>query len=136
MSVRIISTRYQAAGGTTGQVDTYFDRIVKYIPADIVSAWVAAKALIESSALASKNSVFWICFGAATILTAILTLKRTGKPPAVTQTLIATGAFIVWGIALGEPFTSLLGAARQTLYGGLLLIFYTLVVGLVVPKEG
>jgi hypothetical protein len=112
---------------------------VKYIPADVVSAWVAGKALIEGAAVASKNSVFWVCFVVAAILTAIWTLKRTaqpGKPPAVTQMLVATGAFIVWGIALGEPFTSLLGAPKQALYGGLLLIFYTLIAALIVPKEG
>lgn len=139
MTVRIITTQYQAADAAGSEVDTYSARILKYIPADIVSAWVAAKALIESAAAASKNTVLWVCFVAAVILTALWTLKRTrvpGKPPAITQTVVATGAFIVWAIALGEPFSSLLGRAQQALYGGLLLIFYTLVVGAITPKEG
>jgi hypothetical protein len=65
-------------------------------------------------------------------------LKRTaipGKPPAVTQALISTGAFAVWSFALGEPFATWLGGQQQSLYGSLLLIFYTLIVGLIVPKS-
>ena len=124
MTLRIRSTQYQAAGGTGSDVDTYSDRIVKYIPADVVSAWVAIKALVAA---------------AAVVVAAVATLKRTsapGKPAAITQTAIATGAFIVWVIALGEPFASLLGAPQQSLYGGLLLIFYTIIAGLITPKEG
>ena len=37
-------------------------------------------------------------------------------------------------LALGEPFTSLLGAANQSLYGSLLLIFYTVLTALVVTN--
>jgi len=139
MISRIVTNQYQVADAAGHEVDTYFDRVVKYIPAEIVSAWVAIKALVEASAAASKYTVLWVCFVAAALLTALWTLKRTalpGKPPAITQTLVATGAFIVWAVALGEPFSSLLGLAQQSLYGGLLLIFYTLAVGLVTPKEG
>src|SRR5215470_8471890 len=138
MSRRIVSTKLEAAG-TAQQIDTFSDRLIKYIPADIVSAWVAAKGLVESSAISSKQVVLWVCFGVGVVLTALWTLKQTampGKKPAVTQTIIVTGAFIVWTIALGEPFSTLLGSTEQALYGSLLLIFYTLLVGLIVPKEG
>ncbi|SRR6266446_2866009 len=134
---RIITEKLQAAGVTPG-VDTFFDKVVKYVPVEIVSAWVAVKGLIAAAATQSKQSVLWICFGVGVVLTALYMLKQTaepGKPPAITQTAIATGAFIVWVFALGEPFASLLGAANQALYGSLLLIFYTLAVGLITPKE-
>ena len=134
---RIRTTKFEAAGGAPG-VDTFFDRVAKYIPAEIVSAWVAAKGVIEAAATQSKQIVLWICFGLGVVLTALYMLKQTavpGKPPAITQTLIATGAFVVWVIALGEPFSSLLGQSEQALYGSLLLIFYTLAVGLITPKE-
>jgi hypothetical protein len=49
---------------------------------------------------------------------------------------VSTGAFIVWAIALGEPFSTLLGKTEQALYGSLLLILYTMVVGLITPREG
>jgi len=134
---RIVTSKYQAKGGPP-DVDTFFDRVVKYIPTEIVSAWVAVKGLVAAAAVQSKELILWICFGVGVILTALYMLKRTaqpGQPPAVTQTAIATGAFIVWVFALGEPFTSLLGAAQQGLIGSLLLIGYTLVAGLIIPKE-
>jgi hypothetical protein len=134
---RILTEKLQAAG-VAPEVDTFFDRVVKYIPAEIVSAWVAVKGLIEAAATQSKQTVLWICLAVGVVFTALYMLKKTavpGKPPAIAQTAIATGAFIVWVLALGEPFASWLGAANQALYGSLFLIFYTLAVGLITPKE-
>jgi hypothetical protein len=76
-------------------------------------------------------------FAAATVLTPIWTWRQTQeeeKPTAYTQIAIATGAFVVWVFALGGPFASL--DFYSPLYGSLLLIFYTLIVGLVNPPEG
>jgi hypothetical protein len=136
--VRRIVTEELQTSGQTDKVDTFFDKVVKYIPTDIVSAWVAVKGVVDAAAMASKNSVMWVCFVAFVVLTALWTLKQTavpGKPPAVTQTAVSTVAFVVWAVALGEPFAGLLGPQNQSLYGSLLLIFFTLVVGLITPKE-
>jgi len=134
---RIVTEELQASG-LDSKVDTYFDKVVKYIPIDIVSAWVAIKGLVDAAASTSKNGLMWVCFAAFVVLTALWTLKQTSVPdksPAVTQTAVATVAFVVWAVALGEPFTSLLGQQNQSLYGSLLLIFFTLIVGLITPKE-
>jgi hypothetical protein len=45
-----------------------------------------------------------------------------------------TGAFVVWTVALGEPFASLFGQPNQSLFGSLLLIFYTVVIALFVKN--
>lgn len=123
------------APGRAG-VDTYFDKVVKYIPADIVGAWVAVTGLVSSASGIPRQTVLWIAFGVGLILTAMWTLKQTalpGRPPAITQSIISTGAFAVWVFALGGPFQDVPG---QPVYGSLLLILYTLVVALVNPKEG
>jgi len=136
MSRRIITTQYQVAGTGT-KIDTYFDRVIKYIPADIVGAWVAVTGLINSATNVPSATVFWIAFIIGGVLTAVWTLRQTRepkKPPAITQTMISTGAFIVWVIALGGPFATL--EFYRPLYGSLLLILYTLVVALVIPREG
>ena len=39
---RIVSTQLQAAGAST-RPDGFFDRIIKYIPSDIVAGWDAEK---------------------------------------------------------------------------------------------
>jgi len=136
MSRRIITAQLQAEGTGT-KIDTYYDRVVKYIPADIVGAWVAAMGIIESASNIPKNILLWIAFFFGVLLTAAWTLRQTAapkKPPAITQTIISTGAFIIWVIALGGPFATL--DFYRPLYGPLLLILYTLIVAVVVPREG
>jgi hypothetical protein len=138
MSRRIITEQLQANIPGT-KIDTYFDKIIKYIPADIVGAWVTVTGLIDidKGVNAPNQILLWIVFVVGTVLTAIWTLKQTSvkkKPPAITQTVISTGAFIVWVFALGGPFAKL--EFYRPLYGSLLLILYTLIVALINPPEG
>ncbi len=135
MGRRIITEQLQATFPGT-KVDTYFDKVIKYIPADIVGAWVAVTGLINSGSDVPREALLWIAFVTGIILTAIWTLKQTtvrGKPLAITQTAVSTGAFIIWVFALGDPFATL--AWYRPLYGSLLLILYTLIVALINPSE-
>jgi len=140
MSRRIITKQLQSQGGGVPP-DTYFDKVVKYIPADINAAWIFVSGLIKNDSSAPQASLLWATFVAGIILTALWTLKQTTlKPiqnslnrPAITQTVISTGAFMVWVFALGEPFSEL--GWYKPLYGSLMLVFYTLVVALVTPPE-
>ena len=136
MSRRIVTTRLENVQGTGTSVDTYFDKVIKYIPADIVGAWVAVTGLISSDGNAPQSLVLWIAFALGTVLTLLWTLKQTSAPkkkPAITQALISTGSFVVWVFALGGPFSTL--GFYRPIYGSLLLIFYTLSIGLVTPLE-
>jgi hypothetical protein len=136
MSRRIITSQFQVAGESV-KIDTYFDRVIKYIPTDIVGAWVAVMGLINGAANIPKGTILWIAFIFGVPLTAIWTLKQTAepkKPLAITQTMISTGSFIVWVFALGGPFATL--DFYRPVYGSLLLILYTLVIGRFVPQEG
>jgi hypothetical protein len=133
---RRITTKQLQANFPGTKVDTYFDKVVKYIPADIVGAWVAVTGLINSGSNIPRGALLWIAFAIGIILTAIWTLKQTtipGKPPAITQTAVSTGAFIIWVFALGDPFATL--EWYRPLYGSLFLILYTLIVALINPSE-
>jgi hypothetical protein len=135
MGRRIVSQSFQSAGAEVS-VDQYFDRLLKYIPGDVVGAWVASQGLIKSATDAPQTSLLWITFGVGVVFTAVWTLKQTSEPrkqSAITQTLISIGAFIVWVLALGGPFETL--EFYRPVYGSLLLIFYTLLVAIVVPSE-
>jgi hypothetical protein len=136
MSRRIVSVELQAAGRGP-QLDTYFDRVVKYIPVDIVSAWVFLSAAIEGTGEdVPKFLVLWILFTFFLPLTALWTWKHTSEPnlpPARTQIVVSVVAFIVWVIALGGPFKSIV--YYRNLYGSIILVLFTLVIGLLVPDD-
>jgi hypothetical protein len=135
MGRRIITTKLETT--SSSKVDTYFDKVVKYIPGDIVGAWVAVSGLISAGTDIPKTTLLWIAFVIGLVLTAIWTWKQTTerfKPTAITQILISAGAFIVWVFALGGPFATL--EFYRPLYGSLGLIFYTLLVALINPPEG
>jgi hypothetical protein len=137
MSRRIITTQYQSTNKEV-KIDGYFDRIIKYIPADIIGAWIATLGIVNGFAAPDtpKDTILWVAFAIGIIFTAIWTWKQTtepGKPIAKIQILISTGAFIVLVFALGEPFESL--SWYDPGYGTLSLIFYWLLVGLITPTE-
>ena len=132
MTRRIQTVAFQSKAG--GPVDTYFDRVVKYIPADIVSAWVVVIGIVKSAQGIPTNAVRWASFLFGVILTPFWTLKQThveGEAPAWLQAAVATAAFVVWVFALGDPFSSL-DFYRQV-YGSLALIAFTLLSGRIVP---
>lgn len=136
MGRRIVTTQLQATDGGA-PVDSYFDKVIKYIPADVVGAWVAISGIIKSaSEEVSKGTLLWIAFAVGMALTAAWTWKQTQEPDrrtAATQILISTAAFGVWVFALGGPFAELSWYAP--VHGSLLLIGFTLFAGLINPPE-
>lgn len=135
MSRRVVTTQLEGVGGQ--ELDTYFDKLLKYIPADIVGAWIAAAGLIESGAEGTQRKVLlWIAFLVGAPLAGAWTLRQTqapNRPPAYTQAALAVGSFVVWIFAIGGPFSTL--SWYDALYGSLVLILYTIVVGFVNPPE-
>jgi hypothetical protein len=128
MSVRIRTKAYEA-GGAEPQLDTYFDKVVLYIPADVVGAWVATTGLIKSASNVPTETVLWVCFAFGVVVTAVWKLKQTRLP---LQAAISTGAFVIWVFALpGGPFEQF--GWYNHLYGSLSLIGYTLITAVVDP---
>ena len=124
-----------SVGGAQVETDRYFDKVLKYIPADVVAAWVAVTGVVSSASGVPQQQILWVAFAAGLILTAWWTTKQTtapGRPAPLAQVVISTVAFAVWVFALGGPFEHVRG---QKLYGSLLLILYTLVVARIDPKE-
>ena len=136
MSRRIITTEFQSTR-TGKQIDTYFDKVIKYIPADIVGAWLAVDGLIKAAGDNVAANTSWVAFVIGIAITAFWTHKQTQqpkKPPAMTQIAISTAAFIVWVYASGGPFVT--ANLYNPAYGSMLLILYTLIVAMVNPIEG
>ena len=118
------------------QVDGYFDKLIKYIPTEIVGAWIAVIGLIKSNSDLPANTILWVLFVVFVGLTVLYIGKQTAepnKPPATMQIAISTGAFIVWVFALGEPFSGL--AFYKPVYGSLALVLYNVIIPLIEPES-
>lgn len=135
MSRRIITTELQASKNST-KTDGYFDKLLKYIPSEIVGGWVALTGLIKGSNDIPATPLLWGLFIFFIGLTALYIFQQTSeprKPLAITQILVSMGAFAVWVFALGEPFSSL--SFYRPIYGSIALVLYTLVIPLINPTE-
>jgi FtsH-binding integral membrane protein len=127
MSIRIVTRSMQAAGGEGETKDSYLEKVVKYIPSEVVTAWMFAKSMIKVAEGQSNPALLWTAFGFGLLITAALKYKQTRLP---LQVAVSTGAFAVWVFALGEPLAS---TPVLQLYGTLSLVGYTLVTSLVNP---
>jgi hypothetical protein len=135
MGRRIITSQLEAKG-EEAKLDGYFDKLMKYIPTEIVGAWIAITGLIKGTSDIPTNNILWILFFIFTALTFFSIRKQTfepKKPPAIRQIVISTIAFIVWVFALGEPFNTL--SFYKPVYGSISLILYNLIIPLINPDK-
>ena len=130
MSRRIITTKLQSSGGE--EYDGYFDRLLKYIPADVVGAWLVCKnfvrAYTETPAL-----TLWFCLTGGCVVTLLILRCALKKPATWTQVVVSIGAFVVWTWALGEPLSEVV--PHSELFSSLVLVGYTVTVATIVPNE-
>ena len=133
-------------------------KIMKYIPAEITAAYVAAEASVKS---VTSPTLEWIIFsilllftplylwrvGTETITKKKAILDTAGNITALdyvgqdkkipwTQIIVGIGAFILWVFALGGPFaatwpTSPSPATYHSEYGAVALILYTVLIPII-----
>ncbi len=125
------------AAGTAApeKVDTYVSKLMKYMPAEVVAAYVAIEAIFKSVADVS-TVIQWIVVGVLLVFTPLYIWRlteETGQPTAWAQIIVATIAFPVWIFSLGGPFATY--DWYQPYYGAILLTLYTLAIPLVIGKE-
>ncbi len=112
--------------GTAAPADDYSSRLVKYIPAEIITAFVTMNGMVASS---DKKWLQWVVFGALLILTPLYThylTREPGMPPAKKQIAVSSVSYLLWVFAIGGPFV--LTTWYDHIYGSLLLPLFTFVV--------
>lgn len=114
--------------------DKYTDRVLKYIPADIIAIYITLMGIADASLNNETWKVWlpWAIFGSVLALTPVY-LVRVAKISARVQVAIATGAFVVWAVSLGSPFDQHHIQWFEPVLPALLLPFYTFVVGVIEP---
>jgi len=134
MSRRIVWSTYESSESDT-KIDGYFDRLLKYIPADVVGLWLTGSGLIKTSPdNLSRVGLLWLLFILGLVFSFFWTRKQTAesqKPIAWRQIFLSCGSFFVWVFAIGGPFAEL--TFYKPLYGSLLLLIYTTAIPLLPP---
>ena len=109
--------------------DDYFDRLVKYIPAEVVSLYLMWVGLIDS--IRDGEVYLWLLFLICLVGT-FFYLQRVLKVYNWKQLLISCVAFVVWAFALGGPFREFNWYQQQL--GALALGVYTFSIPIIDPK--
>ena len=109
--------------------DSYFEKLIKYIPADIVAAYVAIDGILKQG----SNDPLWLTWAVFISLLALTPLyvcyMKTDPPGFVSSKtfhwVASTFAFAVWVFALGGPF-AVTFVWYKPIFGSVLLILTTL----------
>lgn len=86
--------------------DDYISRITKYIPAEIVTGFIAVDGILKAVTDASVF-LYWFIFAFCLVLTPLYTWRisnENGLPVAKSQIVISTCSFVCWVLAFGGPF--------------------------------
>jgi hypothetical protein len=120
---------------TVNRADTYMSRVLKYIPSEIVMAYISIDGMLRTcynpDLWADRRmllKLLWIVSAILTVLTP-LWLWRVMRVRRLSQLFISTISVPVWLFALGGPF-SLLDWYRPAL-GAIALPLYTLVLPII-----
>lgn len=110
--------------------DTYKDKLLKFIPADVIAIYLTLHSLVPVLPdTAPKKVLYWIIFG----LILLITIPWQGKVAKIgkwAQIWVGFGAFIVWAITVGDPFTHENFAWYYPAYGAMILALYTFLIPL------
>lgn len=132
MSRSIISKRTISALGDTQKEDPYVSKIIKLIPSDIISVYLAVFNIIKSTNQnAEGNSTLqWIVFFLILLITPFY-LKKVAQIKTTKQIIFCTVSFVVWVFSLGGPLDgqNIAGYTAQFL-GAVFLPIYTLFIPL------
>lgn len=121
--------------GAKVEIDDYKTKLAKYIPGEIIAAYVAIDGIVKSATKFS-DAAYWIAFLLLLVLTPLYIWRVTTEPPkkaATAQIIVSTIAFFVWVFAIGGPFASL--SWYVPVYGALLLVIYTTAIPVVVGRS-
>jgi len=113
--------------------DDILDRVLKYIPAEVVAVYILVEGIIlQGKQPKDISGVYWTVFFVLWILTPLY-LWRVQKVEKATQLIVSFFAFAVWIFALGGPFVNL--GWYEPIYGAVLLPIFTFAVGIINPEN-
>ena len=113
--------------------DEYHDRLIKYIPGDVIAVYLTIAGLLNTGGgKVPAATLEWIVF-LILIPGTWFYLQRVAQVKKWQQIMISVIAFIVWVFSLGGPFTQF--HWYEPLYGAIVLPLYTFLVPIFEPTK-
>lgn len=124
-----------SSGSSVQTPDEYRDRLLKYIPAEIVAVYLAILNVLALASLppAELRRAQWVLFGIVLALT-VPWQRRIMSISKWQQVAIGSAAFVFWAMSLGDPFVDGFVRAYRTVYGTAAMILFTFAVPLFEAK--
>lgn len=130
----ISSSRFRTMDNqSSNEDDKYISKIIKLVPAEIISVYLVVFNLIDSSSQqpAGTKNLQWIVFLLIVAITPFY-LKKVAKISSTRQVLFCTFSFVVWVLSMGGPLKDqLIGGFTMQFLGAIFLPIYTLIIPLV-----
>lgn len=117
-----------ASDSIPAAADGYFDRLFKYIPAELVAGYIFVMGIVKQ--LTDQKEILllhWSLFTVFCLLTPLY-LWKVQKVTKLSQLALSLLSFTVWVFALGGPFT--MTRWYNPLYGYILLPVFTIVIAI------
>ncbi len=112
---------------------SYFDKLIRYIPGELVAAYLALDGLLQEQLVDHSIVLYWFVFLTLLILTPLYVIYRPthsdfSEHSKNFHVVAATVAFLVWVFALGGPFAVTWPHLYRPYYGSILLVITTLTI--------
>lgn len=123
--------RLRSGAGASDDLKAFLERVAKYVPAEIVAAYVTASGFAEN-AKHGKVILLGIIFAVCLLCTPLYVLQLTKKPrERLVNGIVATCAFAVWAYAYGGIFREL--QWYDASIASIVLVLFSVVSGAIVP---
>jgi hypothetical protein len=129
------------AAVSASNLDTYRDKLLKLIPAEIVAAFLALKGVLDAAQNVEGIALIqWIVFVGLLIFTPLI-FRYIYRVKDVKQHVLTTLAFVVWVFTVGGPFDQFFTGPDgeilpiKGIIASILLVFYTLAVPMLLPSR-
>lgn len=104
----IVAAPPEAAHTATASPEQYTERLVKFIPAEVITLFVTLDAIVKAAG--GELTVAWVAFVACIIATpTYLYFGAKDQKPSWLHLLVSTLSFIVWALAFSTQVAGTLG---------------------------
>ncbi len=128
--------RVRSGNGTAGTADPFLAKLVKLVPAEVVSLYMAGSGIIQTDA-ASKVSLLAGWTGVCLVLVVLVRARATRSATGRTQwsaVAIAAVSYVVWVYAMGGVFASY-PSIHSPVLGALAVLLWTFVAPMLVRAD-